>query len=143
MNMGAYPLFLIPLLPLLGAAFSLLVGRRAGKTVVTVVTLGSVLGSALVAFRAFGILMHESGGARIADTFFSGPWIKAGDLTIQAGLVMDHLSSVLVLVVTGIGFLIHVYASAYMEHDDGYTRFFAYLNLFTGSMLILVLGDSM
>ena len=56
---------------------------------------------------------------------------------------MDHLSAVMCLVVTGIGFLIHVYSTAYMEHDEGYTRFFAYLNLFMGSMLILVLGDSL
>ena len=57
--------------------------------------------------------------------------------------MMDHLNAILAMVVTGIGFLIHVYSTSYMEHDEGYTRFFAYLNLFMGSMLILVLGDSL
>ena len=142
--MSAYPLFLIPLLPLLGAAFSLLVGRRAGKNVVTLVTIGAVGGAALVATRAVWLLGTQlPASGYLSDSFFSAPWMKAGDLTVSAGLMMDRLSAVLSLVVTWIAMLIHIYASAYMEHDEGYTRFFAYLNLFTGAMLILVLGDSL
>src|SRR5205823_8523466 len=62
---------------------------------------------------------------------------------LSAGLVMDRLSALMCLVVTLVGLLIHVYSTAYMEHDEGYTRFFGYLNLFMGAMLILVLGDSL
>src|SRR5690349_2607593 len=127
---AAFPLHLIVLLPLLGSAFSLLFGKRVGKDAVTVVGCGAVLAALLMSVKAVWMLEHElPPGASLADTFFDAPWILAGDLNIAAGLVLDHLSAVLLLVVTGIGFLIHVYSSAYMEHDEGYTRFFAYLNL--------------
>ncbi len=137
-------LHLIPLLPLLGAAFSLLFGKRLGKNVVTLVTCGAVAAAALVTLQMTFILHHDlpPGGA-LVDTFFEAPWMKAGDLNLSAGLWFDALTAVMCCVVTVIGFLIHVYASAYMEHDENYTRFFAYLNLFMGAMLILVLGDSM
>jgi NADH-quinone oxidoreductase subunit L len=139
---ASYPLFLIPLLPLVGAAFCLLLGRQAGKGAVTLAACGAVGAALLVTLRAVGIVAASPGGA-LVDTFYNTPWIKAGDLTLSAGLTLDRLSSVLCLVVTGVGLLIHIYATAYMEHDDGYARFFGYLNLFMGAMLILVLGDSM
>jgi NADH-quinone oxidoreductase subunit L len=139
-----HPLHLIPLLPLLSAAIILLVGRRLGKNAVTLIACGSVAGAALLAFRAVWILTHDvAATGMLVDSFFDAAWIKAGDLSLGPGLMLDRLSSVMVLVVTGIGFLIHVYSTAYMEHDENYTRFFAYLNLFMGSMLILVLGDSL
>ena len=141
---AAFPLHLIPLLPFAGAAFALLFGKRVGKDAVTLVCCGAVAAAALMAAKAVWMLHGDvpPGGA-LVDTFFDAPWIQAGDLNVSAGLMLDRLSAVLVLVVTGIGFLIHVYSSSYMEHDEGYTRFFGYLNLFMGSMLILVLGDSM
>jgi NADH-quinone oxidoreductase subunit L len=140
----SYPLYLIPLLPLLGALFNLLVGRRAGKNAVTLVGCGSVAGSMLLTWKALGLLAQAlPSGGKLVDSFFSAPWIKAGDISISAGLVMDNLSAVLCMVVTGIGLLIHIYSTAYMEHEERYTRFFGYLNLFMGSMLILVLGDSL
>jgi NADH-quinone oxidoreductase subunit L len=139
-----FPLHLIPLLPLIGAAFALLVGKRLGKDATMLVCVGVVFGSFLLALRAVMMLHHDiTPGGSLVDTFFDAPWIAAGDLNISAGLMLDRLSSVLVLVVTGIGFLIHVYSTAYMEHDEGFTRFFGYLNLFMGAMLILVLGDSL
>jgi NADH-quinone oxidoreductase subunit L len=139
-----FPLYLIPLLPLIGATISLLVGRRWGKNAVTLLTCGSVAASAIVTVKAV-LTLHEKVDEKgsLVSTFFNAPWMKAGDLDLSAGLALDHLSAVLCLVVTGIGFLIHVYSTAYMEHDERYTRFFAFLNLFTGSMLILVLGDSL
>jgi NADH-quinone oxidoreductase subunit L len=139
---ATFPLYLIPLFPLLGAAFSLLFGKRAGKNAVTLAACGAVGASALLSFRAVWALSDLPGGT-LTDTFFNAPWIKAGDLTISAGIVLDHLSAVMILIVTFVGFLIHVYSTAYMEHDEGYTRFFGYLNLFMGAMLILVLGDSL
>jgi NADH-quinone oxidoreductase subunit L len=94
--------------------------------------------------KAVWLLAHELPSAgQLTDVFFDAPWIAAGDMNVAAGLMLDHLSAVMVLVVTGVGFLIHVYSSSYMEHDEGYTRFFGYLNLFMAAMLILVLGDSM
>ncbi len=141
---AAFPLFLIPLLPLLGAAFSLLVGKRAGKSVVTLVACGAVGAAFLVAANAvYTMATQLPPGGSLTDRFFDAPFIKAGDLTLSAGLLLDHLSAVLVLIITFVGLLIHIYSTAYMEHDEGYTRFFGYLNLFTGAMLILVLGDSM
>jgi NADH-quinone oxidoreductase subunit L len=139
-----FPLFLIPLFPLLGAAFSLLFGKRAGKNAVTLAACGSVAVSLLVSARAVWLLAVElPPGGVMVDAFFAQPWIKAGNLTLSAGLLLDHLSAVMILIVTGVGFLIHVYSTSYMEHDEGYTRFFGYLNLFMGAMLILVLGDSL
>ena len=138
-----FPLHLIPLLPFLGAAIALVIGRRLGNNIITLLCCGSVAGAFVVTLKAFWTLDHDlTPSAALVGRFFEAPWIKSGDLTIAAGLVMDHLSAVLCLVVTGIGFLIHVYSTAYMEHDERYTRFFAFLNLFTGSMLVLVLGDS-
>ena len=139
-----YPLYLIPLLPLLGALFNLLVGKRVGKNIVTLVACGSVAGSMLLTWKAAALLFHAlPANGHLVDTFFSAPWIKAGDLNLSAGLVLDNLSAVLCLVITGIGLLIHIYSTAYMEHEERYTRFFGYLNLFMGAMLILVLGDSL
>jgi len=138
-----FPLHLIPLLPFLGAAFALLFGKRAGKGIVTFVSCGVIAAAALVSVVAVVRLHHLPPAGALVATFFDAPWIQAGDLNIAAGLLLDHLSAVMILVVTGIGFLIHIYSMAYMEHDAGYTKFFGYLNLFMGSMLILVLGDSM
>src|SRR2546423_263292 len=139
-----FPLHLIPLLPFIGAAVALLIGRRLGNNIITLLCCGSVAGSFLVTVKGFLTLDHElPATAKLVGRFFEAPWMKAGDLTINAGLEMDHLAAVLCLVVTGIGLLIHIYSTAYMEHDERYTRFFAFLNLFTGAMLILVLGDSL
>src|SRR5205807_1230771 len=139
-----FPLHLIPLLPFLAAAIALIIGRRLGNNIITLLCCGSVAGSLIVTIKAFWTLDHDmTPSGALVGRLFEAPWMKAGDLNIAAGLVMDHLTAVMCLVVTGIGFLIHVYSTAYMEHDEGYTRFFGYLNLFMGAMLILVLGDSM
>src|SRR5690349_1923849 len=124
-----FPLHLIPLLPFIGAAIALVIGRRLGNNIITLLCCGSVAGSFLVAVKGFLELHHElPPSAALVGRFFEAPWIKSGDLTITAGLAMDHLAAVLCLVVTGIGLLIHIYSTAYMEHDERYTRFFAFLN---------------
>ncbi|HNN93281.1 MAG TPA: NADH-quinone oxidoreductase subunit L [Pseudomonadota bacterium] len=139
-----YPLYLIALLPLLGAALNLLFGRRWGNSVVSLVACGSVAGAALVATKGVLLLAHDlPTKGMLVDQFFAGDWITAGDLHLAAGLMLDRLSSIMVLIVTWIALLIHIYATGYMEHEPDYARFFGYLNLFTGSMLILVLGDSL
>ena len=113
-----FPLHLIPLLPFIGAAIALVIGRRLGNNIITLLCCGTVAGSFLVTVK--GVLtLHEAlppTGA-LVGRFFDAPWMKAGDLTITSGLVMDHLAAVLCLVVTGVGLLIHIYSTAYM-HDE-------------------------
>lgn len=138
-----FPLHLIPLLPFIGAAIALLIGRRLGNAIISLLCCGTVAVSFIVTIKAVLTLEEMSPAASLVGRFFEAPWIKAGELTIAPGLVMDHLTALMCLVVTGIGFLIHVYSTAYMDGDEHYTRFFAFLNLFMGSMLVLVLGDSL
>lgn len=140
---ASFPLYLIILLPLLGAALNLIFGRRLGNGFVSMVACGAVAGAALVATKAVLALAPMPAKSALIDQLFAGDWITAGDMHIAAGLLLDHLSSVLVLIVTWVALLIHIYATGYMEHEPDFARFFGYLNLFTGSMLILVLGDSL
>jgi NADH-quinone oxidoreductase subunit L len=132
--------WLIPVLPLLGAAFHGLLGRRAGKAVVTTVALGTVLGSLVLAIAAF--FAAKAAPDHRLDLFYFD-WVAVGRLRVPFGLVIDPLSSVMALVVTGIGFLIHLYSVGYMWAEEGYARFFCYLNLFVFFMLTLVLGSSL
>src|SRR5215831_10943641 len=70
-------------------------------------------------------------------------WIQAGRFQAQVGFMLDHLSGLMILIVTGVGLLIHIYSTGYMAHEDGYYRFFSYLNLFVFFMLTLVLGANL
>src|SRR5262249_12659760 len=79
-------------------------------------------------------------GLPILRNYFT--WIQAGQFQAQAGFMLDHLSGLMILVVTGVGFLIHIYSIGYMSHDDGFYRYFAYLNLFVFFMLTLVLANN-
>jgi NADH-quinone oxidoreductase subunit L len=134
-----FNLRLIPLLPFLGSAVLMLFGRKWKRESVLFVAAGAILMSCFVAIDAYFTRMPAEGG--LSDTLWT--WMAAGDLKIDLAFHMDALSGLLCLVITFIGFLIHVYAAGYMEHDSDYARFFAYLNLFCGSMLVLVLGDSL
>jgi NADH-quinone oxidoreductase subunit L len=137
-----FNLRLIPLLPFLGAAILMLFGRKWKRDTVLVVAAGAIAGSCLVAFDAFfTALPAAAGSGGLRDVV--GTWIAAGSLKIDLALRLDALSGLLCLIITFIGFLIHLYSSGYMEHDPDYARFFAYLNLFCGAMLVLVLGDSL
>ncbi len=137
MRDGVDYLLWIPLVPLLGALVSGTVGRRLGREYVHLLACGTVLWSFLLSVGAF---MQVWDGAAIAQ---AGSWFQVGQIHVGAGLQVDRLSAVLLLVVTGIGFLIHVYSTAYMAEEPGYWRYFAYLNLFVGAMLILVLADNL
>ncbi|MFH0901401.1 MAG: NADH-quinone oxidoreductase subunit L [Pseudomonadota bacterium] len=148
----SFPLFLIPLLPLGGAAINLLIGRKLNRTVVHSIACLSVAAAALLAIHAVaGPLWelwnswHKAGGAGPAPVINSilYTWIQSGDLTISLSFMLDPLSAVMILTVTIVGFLIHVYSVGYMAHDPRYATYFGYLNLFTGAMLTLVLGDSL
>ena len=136
----------IPLAPLAGAAVLGLGGarlqRRFGKGLVGALACGTVGVSFLVSVVAFLrlVAMEPEHRYLLADLF---PWIHVGTLHVDIAFAVDPLSAVMILVVTGIGGLIHVYATGYMHEDPAYWRFFAYLNLFTFAMLTLVLGDSL
>ena len=148
------PLLWIPLLPFCGAAINILVGRKLSRFSVHAVGCGVVLGSlGVVLGTAFGKLYplwaqaHAAAGEALMDTPRIGntifQWISSGPVNIEMGFVMDPLSAVMVVTVTFVGALIHIYSCGYMAHDRDYARFFGYLNLFTGSMLMLVLGDNL
>jgi NADH-quinone oxidoreductase subunit L len=127
-------------LPLAGAVVLLLFGKRIGELagIIASVTVGVAFALGLIAFTQATALGHEWHGT-VVRLF---EWIPVGDFVIGADLLVDQLSLVMVLVVTGVGTLIHVYSIGYMHSDPRYARFFAYLNLFAASMLLLVLADN-
>ncbi|MGH7858214.1 MAG: NADH-quinone oxidoreductase subunit L, partial [Candidatus Binatia bacterium] len=137
-NDGALRWILI--LPLAGVLFHTFLGYRLGRRAVSIVGPGVIGVAFAVALAAFGVLLERGEGGALVDAMF--PWIAVGELDVWATLRFDALSAVMTLIVTGVGFLIHVYSAGYMAHDEDYARYFAYLNLFMLSMLLLVLADS-
>jgi NADH-quinone oxidoreductase subunit L len=135
-------------LPLAGVLINGLLGRRLGPKVVSLVAPLMVLLAFLVGVGAF----FETWGREEAVPVMLWTWATVGDFNVPISLLVDPLSVLMVLVVTGVGFLIHVYATEYMVHheeagtaphpDRDFARFFTYLNLFIASMLVLVLGDN-
>jgi NADH-quinone oxidoreductase subunit L len=133
-------LWLIPILPFAGAAINGLLGKWFPKPVVTAVALGAPLASLVV---ALGCLWEYSQGSFPAGGYEQTLYAwTAGDLSIPVAFLLDHLSAVMLFIVTFVGFLIHVYSVGYMGHEEGYRRYFAYLNLFMSAMLMLVLGNN-
>jgi NADH-quinone oxidoreductase subunit L len=146
-------LWLLLLFPLLGSGlcgalhFATLRARRGdpeasgpGRLAAPVAIL-AVAGSLVVSLVALFGLLGEGAPAAIESTGWD--WIDTGSFAIHFSLVVDRLSSVMLLVITGVGLLIHVYSAGYMHGDPGYAKFFAYLNLFVFAMLILVLSSSL
>ncbi len=131
--------WLIPLLPLIGFLITGLFGKKLSKGLVSVVGCGSVLGAFVVSLLIF---LELTGSVQKSFTIDLFPWINAGNLSVKFSFLIDPLSSLFLLIITGIGFLIHLYSTAYMSHDEGFSRFFAYLNLFVFFMLLLVLGSN-
>src|SRR5213593_1804162 len=144
-------IWLIPLFPAAGFVINGLVGKRLSKTMVGVIACTLVFISFLFSAGAVYQLLqldsaHRSHTVRLYEWINAGPaHTSEGPLAnfrVDWGFLLDPLSSVMILVVTGIGFLIHIYSTGYMHEEDGYYRFFAYLNLFMFSMLMLVLGNN-
>src|SRR5476649_1023370 len=136
-------LILIPLLPFIGFLLNASFGKRVSKAAAGAVACGAMLGAFVVSLAAVWQLValpHES--RAIANQVFT--WISSGDFTAAFTLRLDPLSSVMILVITGIGSLIHIYSTAYMheESDSEFARYFSYLNLFAAFMLVLVLGSN-
>ena len=154
MNLGSY-LWLVPVLPAAGALIN---GARAlarphevkNKAVTNIVALAATALSAILA--TIILLQYVSSGATAPFEVVYYNWIPAGwgevtgnvlaNFNVELGFQIDSLSGTMLMIVTWIGFLIHVYATGYMAHEKGYTRFFTYLNLFMFMMLILVLGNN-
>jgi NADH-quinone oxidoreductase subunit L len=146
-------IWLIPVLPAIGAFLNGIFGKRFPKSVIHTIACGTVFLAFVLSVLCVAELasvenhVYETnlynwipGGSTILNT---GP--NAGqraELNIPLGFLLDPLSSVMILVVTGVGFLIHIYSIGYMAHEEGYYRFFTYMNMFMFSMLLLVLGNS-
>jgi len=156
LELALTPLWLIPLLPFLGAATNAIVGRRlqksdAGRDLskrlhigsfgVSAVAVGAMLLAFCLALANFAKLVSLDAGHRY---LFTHAWqmVRIGSLDINFSFAMDPLSGLMTLIITGVGSLIHIYACSYMETEPSYWRFFTYLNLFVFSMLLLVLGDN-
>ncbi len=132
-------LLLIPLFPLVGFVVNACLGRRLTKSISGGLACAAMIASFVVsALLVSRILGHQA--AALEFTAFE--WITSGTLRVPFTLRLDHLAAVMILVITGIGSLIHVYSTGYMheESDSEYARYFSYLNLFASFMLILVLG---
>jgi NADH-quinone oxidoreductase subunit L len=127
-------------LPLFGAAFLLLMGRKADKWGHLLATAMSAGSFALGVAHFFAMTNRATEERALTQTLFS--WIKVGNFDVDAALLLDQLSICFVLLITGVGTLIHIYSISYMSHDENRRRFFAYLNLFIAAMLLLVLGNS-
>ncbi len=134
-------LWIIPLLPLAGAAINGLLGKRFPKALVNTIALGS---TALAFAYALWVAAQFAGlpPDQIPHIEQYATWLSVGSFSIPYGIYLDQLSLVMLLIVTGVGFLIHVYSVGYMAEEGGYYRFFAYLNIFMFFMLTLVLGNS-
>jgi NADH-quinone oxidoreductase subunit L len=133
-------LWLVPALPLAGAVINAIFSRKMPRRLVSVIGVGSVGLSFLVALLEFFTVLGAGQHGVFNIPVYS--WIPVGSFRVDIAFLLDPLSALMLLVVTGVGFLIHVYSTGYMAEDESYGRFFTYLNLFVFSMLILVLGNS-
>jgi NADH-quinone oxidoreductase subunit L len=127
-------------LPLFSSALLMLLGRKADKWGHIFATLISASTFVIGAIEFFAMIDRPEASRAVTQKLFT--WISVGTFNVDAGLLLDQLSIAFVLLITGVGTLIHVYSIAYMSHDKDRRRFFAYLNFFIAAMLLLVLGDS-
>lgn len=135
-------LWLVPTLPLLGFLVLAVFGMSLPRRVSAVIGVGSVgLAAVVSSLIAYRFIMAPPEGHAYTQVLWT--WVDVMGFTPKIALYLDALSVVMLMVVTGVGFLIHVYSIAYMEDDECYAKFFAYMNLFVAMMLMLVLGDSL
>lgn len=134
-------MFSIMFLPLLGAVVNLLVGKRLKRPLAGVIASAFVVGSFVLSVVVWLDLISKPASHRVFD-FGLFSWISSGTLQINMGAYVDPLSVTMILFVTGIAALIHIYSIGYMGHDERFSTFFVYLNLFVFAMLVLVLSDN-
>jgi len=130
-------LWLIPALPFLGFLINGIFGRKLPKSLITAVAVASVLLSFGWVMKVF-MTAGDLGATPVSEHYFT--WIRSGQFQVGWDFTVDKLTMIMLMIVTGIGSLIHIYATGYMAHEEGYYRFFAYLNLFMFFMLDLVLA---
>ncbi|MDC4228101.1 MAG: NADH-quinone oxidoreductase subunit L [Candidatus Manganitrophus sp.] len=130
--------WLIPVFPALGALINGLFGRSHIKDRAHLIAIGAVAASFLISCLVF--ISMATGAPSTTITLYE--WIASDNFKVNIAFLIDPLTSIMLMVVTGVGLLVHIYSSGYMHHDEGYWRFFTYLNLFMFSMLILILGDN-
>src|SRR5262245_14306250 len=135
-------LWLIPALPFAGFLILALAGSRFTRTGVAIIGVGSVFGAAILAIL-LGVSFIGSPPDHYSYSQTLWSWITIGGFAPRIAFHLDALSLVMMLIITFVGFLIHFYSVEYMIAEEGYSRFFAYMNLFVGSMLILVLADNL
>src|SRR5208337_3130055 len=136
----------IVILPAAGAAINFILGawlqKTFGKRAISLVGCGVVVGAFLVALHGLSAMLALAPENRfMLDDLWR--WIDIGGLKLQIAFWLDPLSMIMALVVTGVGGVIHIYSTGYMHEDESYWRFFAWLNLFTFMMLVLVLADNL
>lgn len=129
---------LIPLAPLLGFLLIGLLNKQLRQWLVALIACSSVLFSFILSI----VLFFHLGDDQTALTYTTFDWITTGNFSVSFSFLVDPLSILMMLIITGVGFLIHVYSSGYMHGDEGFNRFFAYLNLFIFFMLLLVMGSN-
>jgi NADH-quinone oxidoreductase subunit L len=132
-------LWLIPIFPLLGFLLNGILGKRLPKAVISVIAVASVAASFAFVLYTLSNLMPFS--APYSEHYYT--WFQSGFLNVSVDFTVDRLTAIMLLVVTGVGLLIHTYALGYMDHEGGYYRFFAYFNLFMFFMLVLVLSSNL
>ncbi len=131
-------LWLIPFFPLLGFLINGLFGKRFSKPLINLIGVGTVAVSfAYVVWTLWSLYPLD---APHSESYFT--WFQSGPLQVGVDFFVDRLTAVMLLVITGVGLLIHFYSIGYMAHEGGYYRFFSYLNLFMFFMLILVLAQN-
>src|SRR6201997_2543847 len=133
-------LWLIPLLPFAGFLINGTIGRKLPRALISAVALICTAIPALIVAWLW-VVMKAPGAPEIIQ-IVGRPWMAITGLTVNFAFAVDHLTLIMLGVVTGVGFLIHIYSVGYMAHEEGYWRFFAYLNLFMFFMSVLVLAES-
>jgi len=130
-------IWLVPFLPLFGFVINGLVGARLPRRVVGIIACGTVGLAFLISLTAFFVLPDQPVPDKVLYS-----WIKVGDFKADFAFQIDPLSIIMILIVSGVAFVIHIYSIGYMHDDPGYSRYFAYLNLFVCAMLLLVLANN-
>jgi len=133
-------LWLIPLLPFAGFLLNGTLGRKLPRAAVAAIALLFTLAPAIIV--AYLWVYMKSASAPLSLSISSAPWLAVTGFQVNFAFAVDHLTLIMLGVITGVGFLIHIYSVDYMAHEEGYWRFFAYLNLFMFFMLVLVLSSS-
>jgi NADH-quinone oxidoreductase subunit L len=143
-SLNAATLLIVPLAPLVGALLAGIFGtkfggNRMGRTLTHSLTIAGVLVSFIISALTLQAVVQS--GARLNDTLYT--WMVVGNLKMEVGFLIDGLTAMMMCVVTFVSLMVHIYTIGYMEEDEGYNRFFAYISLFTFSMLMLVMSNNL